>query len=181
MVELSLHVLDIAQNSVAAGAGLVEIDIALDSIGDNLLISVKDDGRGMDKESAARAEDPFFTTRTTRKVGLGIPLFKMSALMTGGSFSLKSAPDEGTYIKAVYKNSHIDRLPLGDMAETVAALIMGSPGTDLVCRLKKDGASYTLDTREMRGVLGDIPLSAPEVQSYIKNEIKKAVSDILQI
>jgi hypothetical protein len=180
MTELSLHVLDIAQNSVSAGASLIEIEVAIDTRGDRMTISVTDNGKGMDGRTARLAQDPFYTTRTTRKVGLGIPLFKMSALMSGGSFKLEGRPGEGTRIEAVFGYSHIDRLPLGDMAQTMAALIAGSPNIDFVYRLSKDGRDFALDTREMRAVLADIPLSTPEVLEFVRRQIAGASEDIVQ-
>ena len=115
MRELSLNVLDIAQNSIAAGASLTEITVEEDTAADRVVIIVKDDGRGMTPEQVRRVSDPFYTTRTTRKVGMGIPLFRMAAEMAGGGLTIDSTPGVGTTVTASFVRSHIDRMPLGDM------------------------------------------------------------------
>ena len=124
MEELSLNILDIAQNSVRAGAHHVEISIAVSFAQDRLSISITDDGCGMSQEQIAKVEDPFFTTRTTRKVGLGVPFFKMAALMTGGSFSIQSQIGRGTRVEGVFGLGHIDRMPSGNVADT-RCILMG--------------------------------------------------------
>ena len=178
MNELSLNLLDIAQNSVVAGATLIEITVAINIAADRMVLSVRDNGRGMDAETLARVQDPFFTTRTTRDVGLGIPLFKMSAEMTGGGFRIESTPGSGTFTEAAYIYSHIDRMPLGDMASTMQSLIGPNETIDFVYRYEKDGGSSCLDTREMREVLGDIPLSSPEVLAFIKDTIQSDMQSL---
>ena len=139
MRELSLNILDIAQNSLSAGAGLVTLTVDEDSGADSLTLRVEDDGRGMDADTLQRVRDPFYTTRTTRKVGMGIPLFRMAAEMTGGSLDIVSEPGKGTAVTASFSLSHIDRMPLGDMAGTVTALIRLNPGVDFVYRHTVDG------------------------------------------
>ena len=124
MPEISLNVLDVAENSTRAKASLVEISVAADTKADTLVIKIKDDGCGMTAEQLAHVEDPFFTTRTTRKVGLGVPFFKMAALAAGGDFSIESKPGAGTCVTAVFGLSHIDRMPLGDMTSTIHTLII---------------------------------------------------------
>ena len=142
MRELSLNILDIAQNSLSAGAGLVTLTVDEDSGADSLTLRVEDDGRGMDADTLQRIRDPFYTTRTTRKVGMGIPLFRMAAEMTGGSLDIVSEPGKGTAVTASFSLSHIDRMPLGDMAGTVTALIRLNPGVDFVYRHTVDGRSF---------------------------------------
>ena len=173
MRELSLNVLDIAQNSLSAGASLVEIAVSEDTEKDELVISVRDNGRGMTPEQAARVRDPFYTTRTTRKVGMGIPLFRMAAEMTGGSLDIVSEPGKGTAVTASFSLSHIDRMPLGDMAGTVTALIRLNPGVDFVYRHTVDGRSFEMDTRELRAQLGDVPLSEPDVMEWIDGYLRE--------
>ena len=123
MEELSLNILDIAQNSVRANATRVDITVAELPAEDRLVITITDNGCGMTPEQVAHVEDPFYTTRTTRKVGLGVPFFKMAALMTGGDFSICSQPGEGTEVRAVFGLTHIDRMPLGNMADTMCILM----------------------------------------------------------
>ena len=132
MRELSLNVMDIAQNSLSAGASLTQIVVEESSAEDTLTLKIIDNGRGMTAEQAARVTDPFFTTRTTRKVGLGVPLFKMAAEQTGGSFSIESEPGKGTTVTAVFKPSHIDMTPLGDINSTVGLLIYSNPDRDFI-------------------------------------------------
>ena len=173
MRELSLNILDIAQNSLSAGAGLVTLTVDEDSGADSLTLRVEDDGRGMDADTLQRVRDPFYTTRTTRKVGMGIPLFRMAAEMTGGSLDIVSEPGKGTAVTASFSLSHIDRMPLGDMAGTVTALIRLNPGVDFVYRHTVDGRSFEMDTRELRAQLGDVPLSEPDVMEWIDGYLRE--------
>ena len=126
MQELSLNVLDIAQNSVRAGARLIEIMVDEQPESDTMTITVADDGCGMTPEQAAHVTDPFFTTRTTRRVGLGVPFLKMAAEMTGGGLTIETAPGRGTTVRAVFGLTHIDRMPLGDIAATICSLLLQS-------------------------------------------------------
>ena len=173
MRELSLNILDIAQNSLSAGAGLVTLTVDEDSGADSLTLRVEDDGRGMDADTLQRVWDPFYTTRTSRKVGMGIPLFRMAAEMTGGSLDIVSEPGKGTAVTASFSLSHIDRMPLGDMAGTVTALIRLNPGVDFVYRHTVDGRSFEMDTRELRAQLGDVPLSEPDVMEWIDGYLRE--------
>ena len=167
MTEISLNILDVTENSTRAGAKLVSILVKADTGQDTLTVSIKDDGCEMTKEQAAQVTDPFFTTRTTRKVGLGIPFFKYAAESTGGSFSIQSEVGKGTIVTAVFGLSHIDRMPLGDISSTIHTLIICHPDTEFVYTYEYDDASFTLDTRELKEILGDIPLNTPEVSQYI--------------
>ncbi len=171
MQELSLGILDIAQNSVKAGATLIELSVKEDSQKNELAVTIADNGCGMDEETAKRAADPFYTTRTTRKVGLGLSFFKMSAQLAGGSFELASEPGKGTVVFAVFGLNHIDRMPLGDMRATMNALISCNPHLDFVYTHERDGAAFVLDTREMRKILGDISLAEPEVLAFIADYV----------
>ena len=173
MRELSLNILDIAQNSLSAGAGLVTLTVDEDSGADSLTLRVEDDGRGMDADTLQRVRDPFYTTRTTRQVGMGIPLFRMAAEMTGGSLDIVSEPGKGTAVTASFSLSHIDRMPLGDMVGTVTALIRLNPGVDFVYRHTVDGRSFEMDTRELRAQLGDVPLSEPDVMEWIDGYLRE--------
>lgn len=167
MRELSLNVMDVAQNSVRAQASLVTITVSESDREDTLTISIADNGCGMTEEQVQQVIDPFFTTRTTRKVGLGVPLFKLSAEQTGGSFDITSAQGVGTTTTARYVKSHVDMTPLGDINGTVEILIRCNPDIDFVFTHSTDGAAFTLDTRELREVLGDVSLDTPDVLEWI--------------
>lgn len=172
MKELSLNILDIAQNSVKAKASEIAISIVEDS--EKLSFYISDNGVGMDKDFLEKVTNPFTTTRTTRPVGLGIPLLKMAAEQTGGCFEIKSKyikdnPDtHGTETSATFIKTHIDFVPLGDIIETVATLIQGNPDLDFVFAHKIGNKSVYLDTRELRNVLGDVPLNNIDVILWIK-------------
>ncbi len=168
MQEISLNVLDIAQNSIVAGASLVTVSAVEETESGLLTISIIDDGRGMTPEQVAHVTDPFYTTRTTRRVGLGVPFFKMASEMTGGSFSIESAPGKGTTVTAAFFTRHIDCMPLGDLEETMFSLITLNPHIDFLYLREIDGQQSSLDTREFREILGDIPLNRPEVAGFIR-------------
>lgn len=173
MRELSLNVLDIAQNSLSAGATLVEITVTEETAADRLIIAIGDNGRGMTPEQVRRVSDPFYTTRTTRKVGMGIPLFRMAAEATGGSLSITSKPGAGTTVTAVFGLSHIDRLPLGDMDGTVSTLVRMNPGLDFCYIHRVDGREFVFDTREIRDILGDVPLDDPDVALWLNEYLRE--------
>lgn len=179
MRELSLNVLDIAQNSIAAGASLTEILVKEDTAADRIVITVRDNGRGMTPEQVRKVSDPFYTTRTTRKVGMGIPLFRMAAEMAGGELRIDSRPGEGTTVTAAFVRSHIDRMPLGDMTGTVAALIRMNPDRDFRYTRGLNGRTFTVDTRELREILGDVPLDTPEVAAWIGEYIAEQTEAVL--
>ena len=167
MTEISLNVLDVAEKSTRAGASLVQITIAADTVADQLTIVIADNGCGMTPEQVAQVTDPFFTSRTTRKVGLGVPFFKYAAEAAGGSFSIESEPGVGTTVTAVFGLSHIDRMPLGDITSTIHTLIVYHPETDFLYRYHYNGRSFTLDTREFKEVLEGVPFDTPEISAYI--------------
>ncbi len=179
MQELSLNILDIAQNSVRAGATLIQIRVEQDTRRDFMSIEIEDNGCGMTPEQVAHVVDPFYTTRTTRKVGLGVPFFKMAAQMANGEFSIRSAPGEGTLVRGTFVNSHIDRMPLGDMAETVSCLSGCNPDLDFVYTYTYNGGSFTADTREFRQILQGIPLSSPQVITFLKEMIRQNTQELL--
>ena len=173
MRELSLNVMDVAQNSVRAKASLVTITVDESDKDDFLQISIADDGCGMTEEQVQQVIDPFFTTRTTRKVGLGVPLFKLSAEQTGGSFGIKSKLNVGTTTTARYVKSHVDMTPLGDINDTVKILIQCNPDIDFVFTHTTDLGSFTLDTRELRAVLEGVSLDTPDVLEWISAYLKE--------
>jgi len=173
MKELSLNLLDIVENSTRAGASLVTIQVIEEPELDRLTLSVEDDGCGMSPELLAAVQDPFTTTRTTRKVGLGIPFLKEGAEMTGGSLELWSKEGEGTKISATYGYSHIDRPPLGDLAETVVTLVQCHDQTDFCYTHRYRDQSFTLDTRELRVIMEGLPLSEPAVLGWIREFVNE--------
>lgn len=173
MTELSLNLLDVAENGVRAGATLIRIGIDTDTEKDRLIMTISDNGCGMSEEQVRAVTDPFFTTRTTRKVGLGVPFFKMAAEITGGSFRIDSVPGKGTDVIAEFVYSSIDRAPLGDVEETMVTLISGSPDIDFVYEYSFNGKSCTLDTREVRQMLEGVPLDTPEVISFLRDYLKE--------
>lgn len=173
MAEISLNILDIAENSTKAGASLVVIQVIYETDKGTLTVYVKDDGCGMSEEALAKVTDPFFTSRKTRDVGLGVPFFKLAAELTGGNLSIESELGKGTTVKAVFLTGSINCMPLGDIDSTIYTLITCHPDTDFIYEYIYDERSFTLDTREMRVILGDIPLNAPEVSRFIMDYLKE--------
>jgi len=180
MTELSLNVLDVAQNSVRANASEIKISVEVDSFADSLSIKIEDNGFGMSKEQLDNVVDPFFTTRTTRKVGLGVPFFKLASESTGGTFEIASTVDVGTIVKATFGLSHIDRMPLGDMTSTMHTLITLNNEIDFIYTHKIDEREFTLDTKMFREILGDVPFDTPEVSRYIKEYLDENIKSINQ-
>ena len=171
--ELALHILDLVENSQSAGATLVMIEVIEDAPSDRLTIRVADNGHGMDADLAARVADPFVTTRTTRRVGLGLPFLKQAAELCNGSLTIDSAPGVGTTVTAVFQNSHIDRMPMGDLPGTILTLVVGNPRLDFVYRHIVDGKAYEFDTRPLKEELGEVALSEPSVIGYLKDTLKE--------
>ncbi len=170
MKELSLNILDIAKNSTVAGASLVEISLVTDEKG-ILTLTIADDGCGMDQETLKGVTDPFYTTRKTRKVGLGLPLLRMAAEATGGSMTVWSTKDyetHGTVVKATFDTAHIDFMPVGDVTSSIVILIGGDPHVDFVFLDKTPEREVKLDTRELRQVLGGVSLGEFEVLEWIR-------------
>ena len=182
MKELSLNILDITENSVKAKATLVEILLTENS--DTLTITIKDNGTGMTDEVLEHVRNPFYTTRTTRKVGMGIPLFQFAAEQTGGNVRIESKhyeafpDDHGTTISALFYKKHIDFTPLGDVISTVTTLIQGHPDVDFLYEHKIGDDSVLLDTRELRAVLDDVPLDTFEILIWIKENLEEQYNSI---
>ena len=178
MTELSLNILDIAENSVKAGAALTEITVRVKSAENFLEIIIKDNGCGMSEEQVKSVIDPFYTTRTTRKVGLGVPFFKESAEASGGSFSIESSVGVGTTVKASYELDNIDRMPMGDLTATIHTLVTMHDDMDFLFTYKVNENEFVLDTRELREILGDISFKEYEVSNYIKDYLKENITSI---
>lgn len=178
MTELSLNILDITNNSIAADASLVIIRVTVQTAMDFLTIQIKDNGNGMTSSQLSHVVDPFYTTRTTRKVGLGIPFLKSQAEAAGGTFHIHSTVGQGTTVDASFVLSHIDRMPLGDITASIHSLITCNPTIDFDYIYSFDERSFELDTRTFRTILNDIPLNTKEVSIFIKEyltENKQAV------
>ena len=178
MKELSLNILDIAQNSIKAEATRVEISLV--QTGKWLTIRITDDGKGMSPAFAAEAANPFTTTRTTRKVGMGLPLFKLAAEQTGGTFTIESRQAQregeahGTTVTATFDTTHVDCEPLGDVAETILTLIQGNPELSLTYVRQTETGETRLSTDEMREILGDeVPLNRPEVLAWAREFLEE--------
>ena len=172
MKDLSLHILDIVENATAAGARLVEISIHEDATHDELILTVKDDGRGMDPELLHNVTHPFSTTRTERRIGLGLALLEEAARQAGGRLEIESQPGKGTCVRARFQLHHIDRKPIGDIGATVATCIMGNPDVDFIVCINISDNSVHLDTRELRSALDGVSITHPEVIGYIKGLFK---------
>ena len=179
MQELSLNVLDVAENSVRANASLIRIAVEEDAAADRLTITIQDNGKGMTREQAETVIDPFYTTRTTRKVGLGIPFFRMAAQLTGGDLTIRSEVGAGTTVTATFGLGSIDRMPLGDINGTISALVQCNPDIDWVYTRRRDGREMTMDTREFREILGEVPLNSPEVLQFLRDYLTENTAELL--
>lgn len=167
MLELSMHILDVAENALEAGATRIEISIGEDLEADRLTIRIADNGRGMSEEFLKRVLDPFITTRTTRRVGLGLPLFAAAAKWCNGDFDMQSKEGEGTVVTAAFQHGHIDRAPLGDIKSTLLSIILAAPEVDLRYSHRVGGEVFEFDTAEICHQLEDVPLSHPKVREWL--------------
>ena len=177
MKELSLHILDIAENSVNADADKIEISVIENINNDSLSIIIKDNGKGMDADTVRRITDPFVTSRTTRKIGLGIPFLKAAAEACQGNLQIKSQPGVGTDIQVTFQRSHIDRMPLGDIQTTFLNLLIGYPHINWVFKYQVNEKIFEMDDRPIKETLDGIPLSEPSVINYLKELLSKGIHD----
>jgi anti-sigma regulatory factor (Ser/Thr protein kinase) len=178
MRELALHILDVARNSLEAGASLICVTICEDPQADALQIVVADDGAGMSPADAEQALDAGFTTRTTRRWGLGLPLFRATCQQAGGDLTLESAPGQGTRVRALLRLSHPDRPPLGDLGAVVQALACEAPRAALHLRYEVEGRAFTVDTRELQSELQDVPLTHPGVLHWLRGHVNSEVKEV---
>lgn len=178
MRELADNILDIAQNSISARASLVEIDITVSHERDAVGLAFIDDGCGMSQEMAKAVCDPFTTTRKTRKVGLGLPLLKMTAQATGGDFSIASELGKGTTVRVTFGLSHIDRPPMGDVPGALYTLVLMNPGTDFRFVYDYDGKVFVFDTREIKEAVAPIPLDHPEISAWIRDCLVQEINEL---
>ncbi|HHW12129.1 MAG TPA: sensor histidine kinase [Firmicutes bacterium] len=181
MKDLSLYLLDLAQNSLRAGATLIKFHLNELVAEGRLVIEIEDNGKGMTSHEVQQVADPFYTTRTTRKVGLGLSLFAAAAKRCNGEFSISSQPGKGTKLTASFLLHHWDRPPLGDMAGTLIVLIAGNPNVDFIFCYQKDDNKYIFDTMKVKEQLEDVPIWNPTVLAYLEEDIRKGLSEIVRI
>ena len=180
MRELALHILDIAENSISAGATRIKITVEEDLKADRLRIQVEDNGKGMDSATLARITDPFVTSRTTRKVGLGIPFFKAAAEACDGSLDIQSEPSLGTTVNVDFKRSHIDRMPLGDLTGTLLTLIIGTPEVHWLFEYRMDQRTFIFDDQPIKETLDGVPLTEPAVMKFIREMLQEGIETTRQ-
>ncbi len=173
MEDISLHILDIVENSVAARADKITIRISEDINRDLLSVEVIDNGEGMDEDTLKKVLDPFYTTKTVRRFGLGLPLLSEAAKAANGHLSISSKKGKGTRVRANFQYSHIDRKPLGRMGQTIITLVIGNPEVDFIYVHKKNGHEYCLDTKKIKARLKDRPINSPEGIRLIREDLKK--------
>jgi anti-sigma regulatory factor (Ser/Thr protein kinase) len=178
--DIALHIIDLIQNSLAAGAGRILLTVDEDEAGDRLTVSLEDDGRGMTPQQLARLDDPFFTSRTTRRVGMGIPLLRQSAEQAGGGLTIESEPGHGTKVTAVFRYSHLDRPPLGDLAGSLILMVSANPQVDFVLNYSYNTYGYRFDTAEVRQALDGIPLNEPAVVRMLTEMVAENLKDLKQ-
>lgn len=166
--------MDIVENGISAGASLIVLTLEEDSRKNLLVISIEDNGSGMSENMLKRATDPFFTTRTTRRVGLGLSLFREACLRCDGKFAIESNEGAGTRVRGSFKLDHIDLAPLGDMGSSISGLIVGNPSVDFVYSYYVDGKPFTMDTRDIKNELEGLPITHPKVVGYIRELIREA-------
>ena len=179
MDELSLNILDIAQNSIAAEATLIEIDVEENHSLDRIIIRVRDNGKGMSEDFRKAVENPFVTTRTTRKIGLGISFLKEAAEITGGTIDLNSEPGAGTAITATFVMSHIDRQPIGNLTETVITLVTLNNGIDFIVHYRVNENEFEFSTQETKAILGeDASLNSPPVVVFLTEYVNEHIKSL---
>jgi len=178
--EIALHLLDIAENSVTAGAKNIEITVEENLQNDRLKAAVRDDGQGMDKELLAQVSDPFVTSRTTRKVGLGIPLLKAAAEACEGSMCITSALGQETRVEVSFQRSHIDRMPLGDIAGTMLTLVIAYPETHWVFDYRGHGTEFLFDDEPIKRELEGVSLTEPSILAFIRAYLEDGVASVEQ-
>lgn len=171
MEDISLHILDIAENCLRAGSTKIEIEMEIDTILDRVTITVRDNGKGMTEAEIKLATDPFYSTKITRRIGLGILLLLESASQANGSVRIESEPGKGTTVTAWFELSHVDRRPFGEITETFITLIAGNPDVSFIYTSTIDGEKFTLATDEIKKSIREVPINSPEVLSFIRKEL----------
>jgi anti-sigma regulatory factor (Ser/Thr protein kinase) len=176
--DLSLHILDIVENAISAKAKKIEIWVVEEPGEDRLTIEIKDDGIGMDEEVSQKAVDPFFTTRSSRRVGLGLSLMAQAAQEAGGSLRVEPKLGKGTKVMATFQYHHIDRKPLGSMVETMMTLLLGNPELEIFYTHQKEGKSYVLSSSWLKNRFKDRSLIDPEIIQWVKTHLKEGLEQI---
>lgn len=175
MKDISYHILDIVQNSLSAGASSIVIELSEDTRKNELKLEISDNGKGMNVDVLLKVTDPFFTTSTTKKVGLGLSLLRQNAEQSGGSFEMTSGENKGTTVTAIFCTDDIDMIPIGDLSMSVRSIVACNPEVDLRIRITKDDAGFELDTAEIRHELGDIRLNRREILDFISDQIRNSL------
>jgi anti-sigma regulatory factor (Ser/Thr protein kinase) len=184
--EIALHLLDIAENGVSAGASRIEMLVEEDLVNDRLKLVIQDNGKGMDEQLLKQVTNPFVTSRTTRKVGLGLPLFKAAAEACGGRLQISSTPGQGTCVEIEFQHSHIDRMPLGDLTSTWLTLLVGFPQIHWLFQYRarvqtnRDDVEFTFDDEPIKLELGEIPLTEPSILTFMRELLQEGVSRVRQ-
>jgi hypothetical protein len=176
--EMSLHIMDVAENGIGAGASLMEIAVTEDRKANRLTIGIRDNGRGIPADLLDKVMDPFYTTRTTRRVGLGLSLFREASRRCEGEFGIKSKEGEGTEVSASFRLDHIDLAPLGNMVGSLTSLIVGNPQVDFVYTHDVNGNVFRLDTREVKQELDGVEITHPEVIKFLGDLIRESLAEI---
>ncbi len=179
MRDMAMHIMDIAQNSIYANATAITIEVIENKDDDSYVVIVDDNGGGMSREMVSKVTDPYVTTRTTRKTGLGIPLLKLNAERTGGNFHIHSEEGKGTNVKAEFVFTHPDRLPAGDIAGIIVLLIAANPGIEFKYQHVTNKGKYALCTAEINETLEGVSISEPSVVRFLKEMIKENQQQIL--
>lgn len=178
MLTLADHILDITENSVRAGASLIEISIDEDTEKDLLKVEIRDNGSGMSPEMVKKVLDPFYTTKTVRRVGLGLPLLKDAAERSGGGFHLESYENSGTTVKATFGLRHLDRQPMGTIINIMIILIIANSDVDFFYKHRHNDRRFEMDTREIRNEIEDVPINHPEIIKYIRGIMTQGLVEI---
>lgn len=178
MRELSLHILDLVQNSLEAGATLVKLEIIENFAADTLTIRTSDNGRGMDEKLRQLVIDPFITTRTTRRIGLGLPLMDMSSKRCGGYLTINSTPGKGTIVEVQYQHSHLDRPPMGNLVETIKTILVANPALDFIYYHTVDDKTFSLSSQELIDTLDGVPLTHPDILIWLHGFLLENISDL---
>lgn len=176
MRELSLHILDIIQNSIAAGSTRIVVGVEADETQNILAIRIADNGKGMDPEFASKIRDPFVTTRTVRKVGLGIPMFAAAAEACDGGLVIDSQVGKGTTVTATFQLNHIDRMPMGDIASTITSAIAANGDISIRYEHTVNNEQFVLDTDDIKTQLEDVPINSPAVVTWLRDYLAEGIS-----
>ncbi len=177
MLELSMHIMDIVENSIRAEASEVHISIEEDRRKNLLVIEIRDNGRGMDEELVERSLDPFVTTKESGRVGLGLSMMAEAAKRSGGGIKIESHPGRGTDVRAEFGLTHIDRQPLGNIVETLVTLIIGCPDVEFYYRYHKEENDFFWSTKRIKKKFGGLSRSSPEVIEFVREELNRSIEN----